>query len=134
MCPPLSSFFSIERALITQLERAHSFSAREQLDKRSTFVLFLLILIITNYKFSLLRFRRDRIYFDLDREYSYSKRLSIDARVTPKVKRRIVRNRKESNRRRSNLFNAEDRKRDEIFSGRRDRRHCGFPFIAVPPS
>lgn len=134
MCPPLSSFFSIERVLITQLERAHSFSAREQLDKRSTFVLFLLILIITNYKFSLLRFRRDRIYFDLDREYSYSKRLSIDARVTPKVKRRIVRNRKESNRRRSNLFNAEDRKRDEIFSGRRDRRHCGFPFIAVPPS
>ena len=105
-------------------ERVVSFPARDQ-----TFNLFSLLFFFnyicnsTNQNhFFLLRFRSNLL-----REYSiYTRKASIGARVTPvkvgKTNDDPI------------WLNAEDRKRDEIFSARRARRHCGFPFIAVPPS
>lgn len=128
--PTPFNLFSIERALITQLEREReresSFISceRSNVETFSPSFLFSYIRNSTNYKFSLLRFR--------SKGQNLLRKASIGARVTPRKKR------KATVRKVSNddpiWFNAEDRKRDEIFSGRRDRRHCGFPFIAVLPS
>lgn len=107
-------------------ERESSFISceRSNVETFSPSFLFSYIRNSTNYKFSLLRFR--------SKGQNLLRKASIGARVTPRKKR------KATVRKVSNddpiWFNAKDRKRDEIFSGRRDRRHCGFPFIAVPPS